>query len=86
MTERIESFKMGWLPDLPDVNDYHVDHGKIKPMLAKVKGLNAPKWLPGCVDYCPFFLRGAEVVANDRGVLRILNRTDPSPLIYLFFI
>jgi C1A family cysteine protease len=34
---------LGWLPDLPSIRDYTIDHETIKPLLAKVKGAGTAK-------------------------------------------
>lgn len=39
-------YKMGWLPDYPNIHDYTISHKLIKPLLAKVKD-NA---VPSAVD------------------------------------
>ena len=40
------------MPDLPSITDYTIDHAKVKPLLAAVKGAGpkAPKALPASAD------------------------------------
>ena len=46
----------GWLPDLPSISDYTVDHEKVKPLLAKVCKPRKKDALPEKADlrdWCP---------------------------------
>ncbi len=47
MSESVTRF--GWLPDFPSIQDYTVEHARIKPLLAKVNR-TAPATLPVSVD------------------------------------
>lgn len=46
------TYKMGWLPDYPDMRDYGPDHELIKPLLEKTKipALDPNKQLPTSAD------------------------------------
>lgn len=46
------NFKMGWLPDYPDIHDYSSAHKLIKPLLAKVRG-NALPDMVNLMEWCP---------------------------------
>jgi C1A family cysteine protease len=41
MSEHAQPIRFGWIRDLPSISDYSVDHPKVKPLLAKVKGAGA---------------------------------------------
>lgn len=43
---RKQNYKMGWIPDFPDLRDYTPDHAKVKLLTAKLK----EKTLPASVD------------------------------------
>lgn len=57
MSEKIESYGMGWLPDYPDFRDYTEEEKSVKVMLTKVGVAKAPKAsLPATADlraWCP---------------------------------
>ncbi len=36
MSEMLEKFGMGWLPDYPDFRDYTINHDKVSPRLLKL--------------------------------------------------
>jgi len=52
-----KNFKMGWLPDYPDIHDYTSDHKRVKPLLAKVgiSGTIQHYSLPNPVDLREWF-------------------------------
>ena len=69
MSEMLERFGLGWLPDYPDFRDHSVDHDEVpsklkllgqkdsvKAMLKKVGAVRPPKALPPSADlraWCP---------------------------------
>jgi len=36
MSEMLEKFGMGWLPDYPDFRDYTINHDEVSPRLLKL--------------------------------------------------
>lgn len=59
MSEHAQFIKFGWIRDLPSISDYTIEHAKVKPLLAKVKGAGAvsvaaPLSLAAAVDLRAF--------------------------------
>ncbi len=50
MSETIEKFGMGWLPDYPDFRDYTEEHEDVNKILAPTGVIKAAKSLPAAVD------------------------------------
>lgn len=57
MSESSHPLRFGWMPDLPSITDYTIDHGEVKPLLAAVRGAGpkAPKALPANADLRAWF-------------------------------
>ncbi|HMW24384.1 MAG TPA: C1 family peptidase [Burkholderiaceae bacterium] len=69
MSEHAQFIKFGWIRDLPSISDYTVEHPKVKPLLAKVKGAgavsaSAPLALATAID-----LRGFCSPIENQGVI-----------------
>jgi C1A family cysteine protease len=59
MSEHAQFIKFGWIRDLPSISDYTIEHAKVKPLLAKVKGAgtasaSVPLSLAAAVDLRAF--------------------------------
>ncbi|MEK6678136.1 MAG: C1 family peptidase [Nitrospirota bacterium] len=50
MSETIEKFGMGWLPDYPDFRDYTEEHEDVNKILTPTGLIKAAKSLPAAVD------------------------------------
>lgn len=50
MSENIEKFGMGWLPDYPDFRDYTEEHEDVNKILTPTGLIKAAKSLPAAVD------------------------------------
>src|SRR3989337_2505462 len=50
MSETIEKFGMGWLPDYPDFRDYTEEHEDVSNILTPTGLIKAAKSLPAAVD------------------------------------
>jgi C1A family cysteine protease len=50
MSETIEKFGMGWLPDYPDFRDYTEEHEDVNKILMPTGVIKAAKSLPAAVD------------------------------------
>lgn len=50
MSETIEKFGMGWLPDYPDFRDYTEEHEDVNKILTPTGVIKAAKSLPAAVD------------------------------------
>lgn len=57
MSDFPHPMRFGWMPDLPSITDYTIDHGSVKPLLAAVKGAGpkAPKAPPASADLRAWF-------------------------------
>lgn len=50
MSENIEKFGMGWLPDYPDFRDYTEEHEDVNKILTPTGVIKAAKSLPAAID------------------------------------